>query len=251
MKAFFCDLDHTLIYSHRQEIRDARIPVEWLNGKEQSYMTAYSHAFLREARWLTLIPVTTRSEEQYRRLAFPEEFRIRHALLCNGGKLLSDGREDRSWSEETMERAREVLGMLDEAGRRLARLSGGEVRQPEPYYRCAAAEDPEGICGALRREFAGSGIRAERDRRKVYLFPECVNKGEAVRRFAEKYGVTESAGAGDSEMDLPMLNAVRYPMAPETLRGIVSGTNTRWLAGEILSDRICRALEELHGQNIL
>ena len=35
----FCDLDHTLIYSHRVPIGLNKIAVEYLNGKEQSFMT--------------------------------------------------------------------------------------------------------------------------------------------------------------------------------------------------------------------
>ena len=36
---FFCDLDHTLIYSHRVALGEEKVVVEYLNGKEQSFMT--------------------------------------------------------------------------------------------------------------------------------------------------------------------------------------------------------------------
>ena len=40
----FCDLDHTLIYSHRVPIGLNKIAVEYLNGKEQSFMTQGTYA---------------------------------------------------------------------------------------------------------------------------------------------------------------------------------------------------------------
>ena len=246
MNAFFSDLDHTLIYSHRIRIPGPKVPVERLDGKEQSYMTQEAWSFFRTAGWLSLIPVTTRSEAQYRRLQFPEDFHIRYALVCNGGKLLADGAEDREWSERTMELVREDLPELEELGKRLGELCGQEVHAPERYYYYVKTTEPERICGALERGNRKGRIRISHDHGKVYLFPQNVCKGTAVRRFAEKYEINVSAGAGDSIMDIPMLEAVDFPLAPASVCGKLRHPNAGKLAGEILSDQICRALEALH-----
>ena len=65
-------------------------------------MTAYAFSFFRNPDRISLIPVTSRSVPQFRRLMFPDVFRIQYAIVCNGGKLLLNGREDPEWTEETM-----------------------------------------------------------------------------------------------------------------------------------------------------
>lgn len=251
MNVFFSDLDNTLIYSHRRRIPGKKVPVEMLDGKEQSYMTDFTYSFFRNADWLPLVPVTTRSEAQYRRLLFPEAFRIRYALICNGGKLLADGEEDPEWSAETTELARDDLADLRELGAILGELCGREVRAPEEYYYYTKTDEPEKVCEALRKRNPKGNIRIEHDQRKVYLFPKAIHKGTAVRRFAERFGVRVSAGAGDSMMDVPMLNETDYPLAAEPVRGFVRNPAAGTLAGEIISDRICLELEALHQRGIL
>lgn len=251
MNAFFSDLDNTLIYSHRRTITGNRILVERLNGKEQSYMTEYAFSFFREADWLTLIPVTTRSEEQYRRLLLPEVFQIQFALLCNGGKLLVQGHEDPEWTEQTLELVREDLQDLGMLGSRLGDLCNQEVRKPEKYYCYSISDTPERICGILRNEYPKGNIRIEHDHRKIYLFPQRLNKGEALRRFMGKYKINVTVGAGDSIIDIPMLNEVDYPLASASLRESMISPAVRMLTGEIISDQICWELETLHQKGIV
>lgn len=99
----FCDLDHTLIYSHRVPIGLNKIAVEYLNGKEQSFMTQGTYDFLCKQNCVHLIPVTTRSKKQYERISvFHRELCCKYALICNGGILLVDGIEDPEWYSETL-----------------------------------------------------------------------------------------------------------------------------------------------------
>ena len=74
----FCDLDHTLIYSHRMPIGSDKMVVEYLNGKEQSFMTQGTFEFLCKQNCVHLIPVTTRSKAQYERISvFRKELRCK------------------------------------------------------------------------------------------------------------------------------------------------------------------------------
>ena len=109
MSVFFSDLDSTLIWSRRKAPGVPKRAAEYLNGKEQSFMTEETFRFLRDAGWLTLVPVTTRSEEQYRRIFLMESLPVRYALVCYGGKLLAGGREDAEWTAETLETAAHIL----------------------------------------------------------------------------------------------------------------------------------------------
>ena len=250
MNVFFSDLDNTLIYSHRRQMAEEKIAAEMLEGREQSYMTARTFTFLREAGWLTTVPVTMRTEAQYRRLLFPEKLGIRHALICNGGKLLADGKEDEEWSRETAALVNSELASLERVAKRLARLCGGEMHHPELYYYYTRAEEPARIHGVLEKTAADGEVRIAHDRSKVYLFARSVNKGEAVRRYRRRFGAGVTAGAGDNAEDIPMLRETDYPMMPEKLAAETEIPKAEMLRGEIISEQICAALERLHERGL-
>ena len=250
MKAFFSDLDNTLIYSHRTPIEDSKVLVERLNGKEQSYMTAFAFSFLQSADWLSIIPVTTRSQEQYQRLVFPESFRIKYALICNGGKLLIDGIEDYEWSVSTLNMVHDDLPDLEWLSIKLKDLCRSDVHCPESYYHYVKTESPEKICTILKSEYQKDNIIIEHDHSKVYLFPRSVNKGEAVRRFLNRFETLISIGAGDSSIDVPLLNVVNYPLAAISICSNIQNPDVKPLTGRIISDQICRELEHLHKNDI-
>ena len=91
MYVWFSDLDNTLIYSHRTTFTQKKVLVEYLRGKEQSFMTQETYNFMCSNR-IKFIPVTTRSVEQYNRLfVFGKEIEADHALVCNGAILLNKG----------------------------------------------------------------------------------------------------------------------------------------------------------------
>ena len=216
--------------------------MERLNGKDQSFMTAYAFSFFRNLNRISLIPVTSRSEPQFLRLTFSDAFRIRCAIVCNGGKLLLDGEEDPEWTEETMNRASEDLQDLERLGEQMRKLCGSEIRIPEKYYYYTGTDEPEKICEVLKSLNRHGNIRIEHDHRKVYLFPESVNKGSAVRRFIRRFRPDVTVGAGDSPMDVPMLNEVDHSLAPSGLSGYLHGPDVRILPEGILSDQICSEL---------
>ena len=247
MNVLFSDLDNTLIYSHRRMTREEGVPVEQLNGQDQSYMTAATFSFFRNLDWITFVPVTTRSEVQFRRLAVAAPY----ALICNGGKLLVDGAEDPAWTAETLERVHDDIPELERCAALLGKLSGSELHAPEAYYYYVRAEDPENVCAALTGQYPDGRIGIGHDRQKVYLFPRDVNKGRAVRRFMDRFGTDVTVGAGDSLMDVPMLNETDYALAAERICGMIHGPAIRLLEGEMISDQICTALSALRREGIL
>ena len=69
-----CDLDNTLIYSYKHRVPGDSC-VEWLDGQEQSFMTERTQALLRQLPAnVRLVPVTTRSKEQYQRICWRPAF---------------------------------------------------------------------------------------------------------------------------------------------------------------------------------
>ena len=58
-----CDLDNTLIHSYKQK-RDGDMCIEWINGKEQSYINKETYEQIEELKMLArYTPLTTRSIE--------------------------------------------------------------------------------------------------------------------------------------------------------------------------------------------
>ena len=91
MKAFISDLDNTMIFSYKKNIGENNIAVEKKGEKEISFMTSYSHNKLEILdRDYNFIPLTTRSLEQYRRINFFKNKKIKIVLLANGGILLEN-----------------------------------------------------------------------------------------------------------------------------------------------------------------
>ena len=99
---FFTDLDNTLIYSHRHQLPENKVPVEWIGEKTQSFMTQRAYSYFSSLSDLEIIPVTTRSVEQYMRLQnLATRFGCRYALVCNGAVLIKDGVVDETWMRES------------------------------------------------------------------------------------------------------------------------------------------------------
>ncbi len=70
---------------------------------------------------------------------------------------------------------------------------------------------------------------------KVYVLPRYLNKGTAVLRFREKLKAERMIACGDSEFDIPMLDAADIPIAPRTLgAGQTLRPNWIYMPGERL-----------------
>ena len=246
MTAFFSDLDRTLIFSHRVELPGEKLPVELLEGRVQSYMTRRTLAYLQEATWLRLIPVTMRSLEQYQRISvFQTLLPCRYALICNGGVLLADGEADPVWLRETRRLAAPELEELERAVTVFRSLTDA-VRTPMDLMAYALCSDPEKVVETLRGAVDGSLLAVRADKGKVYCLPRSIHKGAALRRFRERFAVDTAIAAGDSVFDIPMLNAADFAIAPQSIaaeslcaRTIAAG------GGGTFSDEICDALEAL------
>ena len=96
---FASDLDNTLLYS-RSHKREGDVCVEHIKGEAHGFMTPLAIERLREvSQKVRLIPVTTRSVEQYRRIEWPEGTAPEYAVTTNGAVLLHGGEVDAAWRE--------------------------------------------------------------------------------------------------------------------------------------------------------
>lgn len=247
---FFSDLDNTLIYSHRHADGRPMVWVEELEGRPQSFMTLPTYRFLQCADWLRTVPLTTRTEAQYRRLQqLAADLRWRDALLCNGAILLRDGAEDQAWRRESEELSREDRPALENALSAALSLFGADrIQRTDPFFFYVKGGESEKALQMLQPHADRDHLLLTRDARKVYCYPRSLQKGTALRRYAARVGATRTIAAGDSAFDLPMLEAADLSFYPQALSAAVGCPRGIPCQDGIFSDQICAGLDDIWKQ---
>lgn len=247
MVCFFTDLDNTLIYSHRRDIGNEKLPVEYIEGRQQSYMTNYSYSFLKAAEWIDIVPITTRTYAQFKRLTFMKDLHINNAIVCNGGMLVENGEEDEGWSLETLCMTGASTDALNAISDMLTNNNPDVViHRPILYMVYFKSNNPDEESKKLKKMVNTEFISVEHDQRKVYLFASGVDKGMAAVRYKKMMSVEIDVAAGDDVMDVPMLNLARYAFASSKIAPLVKNKNLFVIDGELISDRMCDELQRLH-----
>ncbi len=220
-----CDLDQTLIYSRRafrlppQVAEPPLRVVEVYDGADASFVTAAAAEGLRRlAVEAVVVPVTTRTIEQYRRIELG--ITVRHAVVANGGTLLVDGEPDPGWAASVAARLRSGGAPLDEVRAlaegiadpgwvRLLRVADGLFVYLVAHERTLIPDltDFEATLAALGWTLSVQG-------RKVYLVPAALTKQAAVQEVARRTGTSAVAAAGDSLLDREMLLAADVAVRP-------------------------------------
>ncbi len=249
MILFCSDLDNTLIYSHRREMPGEKILAEYLDGREQSYISRFSAERLPRLaeRGIFLVPLTTRTRQQYERIfAFGREGIVpcRYALVCNGAVLLKDGEPDEKWLAESMAVAgREFPEVRRIYGKMLETPERDHAKLIEPFMAYMLSERAAALTDELTAEADGSLVTVCTHSRKVYCMAKSLTKGVAVERLKRYLGAEMLITAGDSELDVPMLEAADRCFCAEEIAHLVHSANVTALPHP-LSDGICRALSD-------
>jgi len=208
---FACDLDNTLIHSHKKRRADD-ICVENFDGREQSFISPRVLELLKKISARTIfVPVTTRSVEQYRRIFWTENFRPEFAVVANGAYFL-DGDHQENFLRDEISPFVDDLEIMREKFSTDARFNICRVVD-ESFLFLRRADDFDGEI------FFDTRLTVQHTGKKIYLFPPPLNKGNALRRLAEKFSPTKIFAAGDSEIDLPMLILADKAFAPASLGG--------------------------------
>ncbi|MGE5701667.1 MAG: HAD family hydrolase [Clostridia bacterium] len=222
---FASDLDQTLLYGARflNESTPPYRVVEVLDGAPISHMTIKAIELLQEIhQQLLFVPVTTRTIEQYRRIViFQDEIAPRYAITSNGGHVIRDGRVDEQWSQLVHSRLIHDCGPFDEM---LARFA--EISNPEWVIREKTAEDlffysiidrtqmPVDELADFERWVTRQNWSMSIQGRKLYLVPQAVNKRDAVLYVSRLEQDGHIVAAGDSLLDLPLLEGARLAIVP-------------------------------------
>lgn len=220
MEVFFTDLDRTLIFSYRSDpgIQAAGLArtAEIYQGREISFMTQRTHTLLQEInRRLLVVPVTTRTREQYQRIDLGIGA-LSYALTCNGGVLLNNGIPDEAWYEESCRLAQDSCMELEKSIRCLEKEESRtmEVRFIEQLFVFTKCGSAESVTAKLRQKLDGKLVDVFHNGEKIYVIPAKLNKGTAAARFLKYTGNRVSYAAGDSMFDVPMLEQADAAAVP-------------------------------------
>ncbi|MBE5807567.1 MAG: haloacid dehalogenase [Clostridiales bacterium] len=227
---FACDLDNTLIHSYKWR-REGDICVEWLKEKAQGYMDPADARLLPVLfRRATVVPVTTRSMAQYRRIQWPEGQGPECAVTTNGAMLLRDDVQDDAWLRQSEALARPYAGEM--------RTLLAALEADGDYIRCRLVDDmylfaycrdgvdPKAKAAALEGR---TTLETLVSGRKLYFFPTPFDKGRALERLRALFMPKLVIAAGDSVIDVPMLRAADVALCRESVFGVVENGGKRLL----------------------
>lgn len=213
MTYFFADLDGTVIRSARTK-RAGDITVEYKDGAAISCISEKSAALLPK---INFIPVTSRSAEQYRRIKFPFGFSPKYAITDNGGNLLVDGEVQPDRAKMSAEITRSCAEELKRCEKLLESDPDRsfEIRTVDGLFLFTKSRRPE----KTEERLGGlSDCDFYRTGEKVYVIPKGINKGESAVRLLGRLGDNDKIiCAGDSEMDIPLLNIADIAVFPDSL----------------------------------
>ena len=207
---FACDLDNTLIHSYKK-FREGDICVEIFDGREQSFISPRALDLLKKiSARIFFVPVTTRSIEQYRRIFWAENFCPRFAAVANGAFFL-DGDNRENFLREVVapyeDELKLQLAAADEKIFSIARI----VDESFLFLKCREDFDAE--------IFFDTSLTVQRTGKKIYLFPPRLNKGEALSLLTKKFSPEKIFAAGDSAIDLPMLELADVAFGKKNICG--------------------------------
>ncbi|MBS7344172.1 MAG: hypothetical protein KIG60_00670 [Caryophanon sp.] len=224
MKLFTTDLDRTLIFSHRTiGARDDVKCVELFEGKEQSFMSHKQIELLHELKESThIIPVTTRSQLQYERISFFQQDIIpSYAVVANGGIVFKDGKRDAQWDELVQQAVKDALPIGDFTTRfETHRAHNFFLREYETeglFYMLAVDEQTlrHDDLQLFQQELLQEGWTSYLHGRKFYALPSTLTKEAAVQYVVDQLPHTVHIAAGDSMMDLGMMQLADIGYTPK------------------------------------
>lgn len=246
---FAWDIDNTLIYSKKHP-HDGWKCVEWIHEKEQAYISPETEKLLRSVFLPEkFIPVTSRSMEQYRRIILPEGLMPECAVTANGADLLVHGVADPMWRKETERLISpyrpELTRMRETLVKRDCFIRCRMVDDAYLFVYCDERTDPVATAADIQTM---TSTHVMVSGKKIYLFPPGLNKGTAIDMLRKRFAPDLVIAAGDSEMDIPMLERADICIHPGKMMLQTSeksfGSPDGVLFSEFALSMVCRTLED-------
>lgn len=205
MRALASDLDRTLIYSHRflqQYPSDKQLVlVENYQGKPHAYMSAMSVQRVAQlCEQEAFIPVTTRTTVQYQRIFGLTQLQPTFAITTNGAEILYKGEVDAQWAQHLKAQRNPHYAKMYQY---MTALPGVERAYDVQHFMYAITTIA--VTSETRQLAQEWGFNVSQQGRKLYFVPSYLTKWQATSYVAEKLGLTGIFAAGDSLLDMPLL----------------------------------------------
>lgn len=221
---FASDLDRTLIYSTRfiQEMnKNQLILMETLDNREISYMTKDAFNKLKSiSDKIMFIPVTTRTEKQYKRIFKLKDINPKYAIVSNGGKILINGEIDKDWEKiiyNKMKNECEDISVIKNNFKEKNLnwvLRGYDAENLFLYYIVDEDKVDTSMLNDFSRYLEKVNWNMSLQGRKLYFVPKCINKWSPIEYIKEKEKIQKVFASGDSLLDLPLVTRANYSIAP-------------------------------------
>lgn len=214
------DLDNTLFVS-KSNREENYVCVEHLDGNEQSFMSKKAIELLREVRqYVEVIPVTTRSILQYKRIEWPDDCEPEYAITTNGGILLHNRGIVPEWITSVCCGVEFVMDIAEikrlfNIYKRNKRFTSKRI--VDDNFLFFALPDDTGIAPIVAEIKAQTYLPVMHSGRKIYVLPKAITKEKVVENLKKKFEINHVFSAGDSEMDMGMLLASNKGYAHKAL----------------------------------
>lgn len=219
---FATDLDSTLVYPARtQPAEQPTVPAEYRDSTVLTLASTELSTALADltAAGVELVPVTARSREMLDGLIPFSETRV--AVTAAGGRIWRNGQQVLEWDRELARILGDAASPVQARSALAAEFAGaewiiGEQAIDGVWFFLLAPHDqlPPGAEPRARAALAPLGWTAYGHGRKLYCMPSLLRKETAARWLAEWLGSPIIGTAGDSEMDLGLLELAPVALCP-------------------------------------
>lgn len=219
------DLDRTLIFSNRTKLNDVLYTcIEQLDGQDLSYMSNNTIEILRNVmNEVEFVPVTTRSLAQYKRITiFQHELPPTYAITSNGGHVLINGEIDPFWQQHITTQMNALsLQHQDLCTSFANHLQDTAILRTHDveglFYVSIIDEETYDYQNfiSLHQQLADVNWTCHLQGRKLYMLPCFLTKGAAVSYIKKKAVYDWHAAAGDSQLDISMLEIADQYFIPQ------------------------------------
>jgi hypothetical protein len=230
------DLDRTMVYSQNsmqveEGLKDDLLfkVVEMYEKRPLSYMTSPAYINLEIINsHAHLVPVTTRTEKQFKRIKIPgttkADFasdRKQYAVTTNGANILVNGVVDPEWAAQIQAGFEGDVGTVEEVHRFLKQYKKSswvkDYRNADGFFLYMVidrAEAPEHTLKEIRSTIDAFNWSTSLQGRKIYFVPNFINKGAAFAEIVKRVNGDYSIGCGDSLLDIPLMEAADISIRP-------------------------------------
>ncbi len=243
---FASDLDQTLIYSKRflENLSNVELEkielVEDKNENIRSYMTKESIENIKKfSKNNIFIPTTTRTIEQYTRIfVFTEIIKPEYVVVSNGGNIIKKGKVDIEWNINIKKKVKENCISGKDILKKYEEISNiewtSDYREAdELFYYFIVQRDkmPYEKIDIFSKWLKKNGWNLSIQKKKMYFVPDVIDKYNAVKHIAQNEEVKHIFAAGDSLLDLGLLNNSDYSFIPnhsEELQYLKNESSTKF-----------------------